>query len=93
MKNFTNYSLDELSTSLRNVIQQLNDEEYADVKSSVKLSLLHIDTYNERLVIPMKELCRNLLVSVYLCCYDINCNDLSKIRVSTLRFRLFEIQR
>lgn len=67
MKNFTNYSLDELSTNLQNIVEQLNDADYADVKSSVKLSLLHIETYNDRLVIPMKKLCYNLLVSVYLC--------------------------
>ncbi|CAH1135695.1 unnamed protein product [Ceutorhynchus assimilis] len=56
--NFTNYSLDEITSGLTSIINQINgdDTNSQALRSQLQLSLLHITTYNEKLVIPMKDL-------------------------------------
>nr|CAI5843522.1 unnamed protein product [Callosobruchus analis] len=53
--NFTNLSLDEISSRLKEIVDILVDPKYQPTKTEVQLSILHIDTYNEKLLKPMNE--------------------------------------
>ncbi|KAL1495015.1 hypothetical protein ABEB36_010505 [Hypothenemus hampei] len=55
-RNLTNYNLDELANGLREIISNLKSDSAFKLRTSVELSLLHITTYEEKLVEPMKNL-------------------------------------
>ncbi|XP_060522307.1 prominin-like protein isoform X2 [Cylas formicarius] len=59
--NFTNFSLDILSEKLQSIISQLSDPVFTDIKNKLELSALHLDTYNEKLLVPMKDLARDVI--------------------------------
>ncbi|CAH1986353.1 unnamed protein product [Acanthoscelides obtectus] len=54
-QNFTNLSLDEILDKLKEIVAILDDERYLQTKSELNLSILHIDTYNEKLLKPMNH--------------------------------------
>ncbi|XP_019762010.1 prominin-like protein isoform X2 [Dendroctonus ponderosae] len=62
-RNLTNYNLDELSDGLRSVISALPSSRET-LKSELELSLLHLNTYNEKLIIPMKNVSQTLVANV-----------------------------
>ncbi|KAJ8916094.1 hypothetical protein NQ315_004460 [Exocentrus adspersus] len=54
--NFTNLSLNEISKKLEELIRTIQDRpDLEQTKTEVQLSILHINTYDEKLLLPMKE--------------------------------------
>lgn len=62
--NFTNYSLDELQHGLESLIETLErtpGSEPLETLQSLRITLLHIDVYNKKLVQPMTNLANNVM--------------------------------
>nr|XP_023017714.1 prominin-like protein isoform X1 [Leptinotarsa decemlineata] len=57
-ENFTNLSLNEISSTLRKLAERTE----GDVKQELLLSILHINTYDEKLLTPMKEKASQVIV-------------------------------
>lgn len=65
-QNFTNLSLDEISKKLGELVVKIQDEPGSEeVKTELQLSILHINTYDEKLLLPMKELANKVIVSIF----------------------------
>ncbi|XP_018571677.1 prominin-like protein isoform X3 [Anoplophora glabripennis] len=61
-QNFTNLSLNEISKKLGELVVNIQDQgDLDDVKTEVQLSILHINTYDEKLLQPMKELANKVI--------------------------------
>lgn len=59
-------SLDEISKRLAELVVKIEDQAgLDDVKAELKLSILHINTYDEKLLLPMKELANKVIVSYF----------------------------
>lgn len=60
--NLTNYNLSELANSLQSIISALPATDDTNLRSDLQLSLLHLNTYEEKLIKPMKEVSLSLTV-------------------------------
>ncbi|KAG5889896.1 hypothetical protein JTB14_032795 [Gonioctena quinquepunctata] len=61
-QNFTNLSLKEISSTLQKLVDEIqNIPGLQDVRREVTLSILHINTYDEKLLSPMKEKAKEVI--------------------------------
>ncbi|XP_066159233.1 prominin-like protein isoform X2 [Euwallacea fornicatus] len=58
--NLTNYNLDQLASTLESIIASLGSSQES-LKSNLQLSLLHLRTYEDKLIDPMKSLSEDLI--------------------------------
>ncbi|CAH1181994.1 unnamed protein product [Phyllotreta striolata] len=61
-ENFTSMSLNQLSDTLQRIVDQMdNNPMYYSLQSGLKLSILHVNTYDEKLLAPMRYKAREAM--------------------------------
>ncbi|CAH1179762.1 unnamed protein product [Phaedon cochleariae] len=60
--NFTNFSLNYISSELEKLTKQMEDERFDNMRHEIQLSILHINTYDEKILVPMKDTAKKVMV-------------------------------
>ncbi|KAJ8977094.1 hypothetical protein NQ317_003648 [Molorchus minor] len=77
-QNFTNLSLNEISKQLEKLLAAIGDDpKFDDIKSDVHISILHVNTYDEKILTPMKELANKVIDNAQQLDLDLRMNSSS----------------